>query len=816
MSSARSPPMHRSIVRCRVRRRGNLGRTPAPPPRGRGPAARRGALPRRSRPCSRHAVTPPCCAHSSGMRVSPVSTAAAALELSGVVGVLTGADVVAMSRPFPGRCREPDPVPRRRGRGRTVRRRAPGRRRRTRSLLGRGRARARSRSTTSRSTRSSIRSSQPRRRASSPPTAASSTATRTPPSTRAHLVVSGALRFPALERHPGRVLRRGRRLERGHRDADGLGELPGALHAPRRRGRRARPAGREAPADHAARLGRQLRRQGVGLRLRRAHGARVEQARRPRSLDRGPARAPGRRAQAATARSTDVEAAFAADGELLALRYDAVEDVGAYVRAPEPATLYRMHGSLSGAYRVRNVAARNRVVLTNRCPTGLNRGFGGPQLYLALERTMAIAARRLGIDPAELAGAISSAPTELPYRTPTGALYDSGDYPACLDDVLQLARYGERRDEQSRARAEGRLVGIGLACVVEPSVSNMGYITLAADRPRSGPWACRSRATRTGASVHGRPPHGGVSVRIATTPQGQGHRTVAPRSSPTRSGSHPRTVEVLTDMDTATSAWTVASGALLVAVLGRVRRGRAARAADARGRQSAGASPPTCSSAPRRTSSSPAARPRVAGSADGLSLRRIAGVAHWNPESLPDGMEPGLQATAVLRGAEPRPARRGRPRRLLGRSTASSSTSPSSRSTGRPARCACSTTRPSTTRAGSSTRCSPTARCAAASRTAPARRSSSGRSTTRTGTCSPAASWTTSARRRRTSRRSRSAHRETPSPFTPLGAKGLGEGNTMSAPAALANAVADALGRDDVELPLTPPRVWALLQEQAP
>ena len=51
----------------------------------------------------------------------------------------------------------------------------------------------------------------------------------------------------------------------------------------------------------------------------------------------------------------------------------------------------------------------------------------------------------------------------------------------------------------------------------------------------------------------------------------------------------------------------------------------------------------------------------------------------------------------------------------------------------------------------------------------------------------------------------RIGHRETPSPFTPLGAKGLGEGNTMSAPAAIANAVADALGRDDVELPLTPP-----------
>jgi 2-furoyl-CoA dehydrogenase large subunit len=55
-------------------------------------------------------------------------------------------------------------------------------------------------------------------------------------------------------------------------------------------------------------------------------------------------------------------------------------------------------------------------------------------------------------------------------------------------------------------------------------------------------------------------------------------------------------------------------------------------------------------------------------------------------------------------------------------------------------------------------------------------------------------------------------HHDSPSTLSPLGAKGLGEGNTMSAPAAIGNAVADALGADEVELPLTPPRVWELLQ----
>ena len=261
-----------------------------------------------------------------------------------------------------------------------------------------------------------------------------------------------------------------------------------------------------------------------------------------------------------TERVTDVEAAFGADGELLAIRYDVIEDVGAYVRAPEPATLYRMHGSLSGAYRVQHVEARNRIVLTNRCPTGLNRGFGGPQLYLALERTMAIAARRLGLDPADLARVNLIQRDELPYRTPSGGLYDSGDYPACLDDALREARWAERRAEAEQARADGRLVGVGLALVVEPSVSNMGYITLAqtaeeraAGLPKSG--------NAEGATVIVSP-LGGITVRIGTTPQGQGHRTVAAQIVADVLGVEPALVDVLTDLDTSTSAWTVSSAGL--------------------------------------------------------------------------------------------------------------------------------------------------------------------------------------------------------------------------------------------------------------
>ena len=104
----------------------------------------------------------------------------------------------------------------------------------------------------------------------------------------------------------------------------------------------------------------------------------------------------------ATNRATTLAAAVAADGRFLALEWDQVEDCGAHLRAPEPATLYRMHGNLTGAYDIRHVAVRNRVVVTNKTPTGLNRGFGAPQVYFALERLVQRIAVELDLDPLDV------------------------------------------------------------------------------------------------------------------------------------------------------------------------------------------------------------------------------------------------------------------------------------------------------------------------------------------------------------------------------------------------------------------------------
>ena len=242
---------------------------------------------------------------------------------------------------------------------------------------------------------------------------------------------------------------------------------------------------------------------------------------------------------AATGRTTEVEAGFTADGRLIALRYDAIEDVGAYVRAPEPATLYRMHGSLSGAYTVPNVAVRNRVVLTNTIPSGLNRGFGGPQLYLGLERTMAIAARRLGLDPAELARRNLIPAAAMPYRTPSGALYDSGDYEACLDHALELARLRRAPGAGGRAAGRGR-PGRDRARVHRRALDlEHGVHHARPDRRRARARRCRSRATP-------REPRS-RSTRTAGSPCGSPRRRraratarSAPRSSPTCSAALPR------------------------------------------------------------------------------------------------------------------------------------------------------------------------------------------------------------------------------------------------------------------------------------
>jgi 2-furoyl-CoA dehydrogenase large subunit len=257
-------------------------------------------------------------------------------------------------------------------------------------------------------------------------------------------------------------------------------------------------------------------------------------------------------------REMEFEAAVDGEGRIRALRLDLIDNVGAYLRPPEPATLYRCFGNLTGAYAIEAVALRARAVVTNKAPTGLNRGFGGQQLYFGLERLVDKIAARLGLDPVELRRRNLIEPDAFPYSTPMGGQYDSGNYQAALDVALERAGYDELCRRRDEGRAHGRLRGIGIATIVDPSGTNLGYVGIATPAEQRRPGRDKSGSTehvRVAIDAGGE-----VTVMLGSTPQGQGHKTVARQVVADRLGVDPEHVHAVAQMDTATTPWTVSSG----------------------------------------------------------------------------------------------------------------------------------------------------------------------------------------------------------------------------------------------------------------
>jgi aerobic carbon-monoxide dehydrogenase large subunit len=156
------------------------------------------------------------------------------------------------------------------------------------------------------------------------------------------------------------------------------------------------------------------------------------------------------------------------DGRILAYRLDLVQDAGAYPRgAAELAFLTRLMAS--GAYQIPRVECAYRVVVTSTTPIAAYRGAGRPEATSAIERAVDLLAAEIGLDPAEVRRVNMVPPGSFPYTSPTGAVYDTGDYAAALDKVLTAAGYAELRTDQARRRERGDPVqlGIGLSAYVE-------------------------------------------------------------------------------------------------------------------------------------------------------------------------------------------------------------------------------------------------------------------------------------------------------------------------------------------------------------
>jgi 2-furoyl-CoA dehydrogenase large subunit len=336
------------------------------------------------------------------------------------------------------------------------------------------------------------------------------------------------------------------------------------------------------------------------------------------------------------------EVAVKKDGTLLAIRSKLFDNCGAYLRTPEPATTFRPIGNAVGPYNVKNIRIDAHIVTTNKCPTGPNRGYGCQHIYFEQERLMDEVARKLGLDPAEVRLRNFIQPDEFPYTTPTGGIYDSGDYPKTFRLALEMAGYESFLEEQRKARAGGRLLGIGIAAGVDPSVSNMGYLTVALDPEvrRQPDYLPKSGAAET--AVIKMDPLGKVTVSLSTTPQGQGHETIISQIVADELGIGPGDVTVVDECDTAKNIWSISSGTYssrfasvgtsAVAEAARILRGKifkiAAHLLGAPAEEIEFHDGKFCVKGEQQKS---------------IRLSHVAGTAHWNPRGLPEGTEVGLQ-----------------------------------------------------------------------------------------------------------------------------------------------------------------------------
>ena len=162
-----------------------------------------------------------------------------------------------------------------------------------------------------------------------------------------------------------------------------------------------------------------------------------------------------------------VELAATRDGKVLGLRMRIIADIGAYnmlLTARVPTHSMTM---ANATYAFPAVRATLTEVFTNKTPTDAYRGAGRPEATYFVERAMDMLARELGMDPASLRRRNFIQPDQFPYQTQMGAVYDSGDYEKALDRALGVAGWEELTRERDAARADGRLVGLGLSMYVE-------------------------------------------------------------------------------------------------------------------------------------------------------------------------------------------------------------------------------------------------------------------------------------------------------------------------------------------------------------
>ncbi len=213
----------------------------------------------------------------------------------------------------------------------------------------------------------------------------------------------------------------------------------------------------------------------------------------------------------------DVEVAFSDQGIVRSMKMRALENVGAYA-GRSPFQLGKPIGAIVGPYKINSVKYRAIAVVTNKTTQDAVRGFGQGPTNLALERCMDEVANVLGLDPLEVRRRNMIRHNEFPYLIPSGTTYDSGNYEAVIDKVLANTDYKELKAERDRLRGEGKLAGIGMAACLEPSGGNATFEALLNPAITTSTFmdSCRINIDGMGA----------ITATMHTTSSGQGHETL--------------------------------------------------------------------------------------------------------------------------------------------------------------------------------------------------------------------------------------------------------------------------------------------------
>ena len=233
---------------------------------------------------------------------------------------------------------------------------------------------------------------------------------------------------------------------------------------------------------------------------------------------------------------TKIELACEKDGTFLAFRTETYANVGAYLSNFSTATPTFLHGTLmAGPYKVPHVYVNVKTIFTNTAPVDAYRGAGRPEATFSLERVIDKMCRELSLDPFEVRRKNFITTDMFPYTTPVGLAYDTGDYHATLDKVIQIADVSGFEMRRQASASRGKLRGMGLstwieACGIAPShlVGVLGSRVGLYD-------AATVRVNATG----------NISVMVGAHSHGQGHETVFPQIVAERLGVPESSVEIV-------------------------------------------------------------------------------------------------------------------------------------------------------------------------------------------------------------------------------------------------------------------------------